>query len=63
MGAGFDFVQLGRALLFDPDFARNAQAEAGYTNQCTHCNHCAALIEDPGGVRCVLNDKLCVENL
>lgn len=54
MGDGFDFIQLGRPLLFDPDFVRNAQADAGYVNGCTHCNQCATLIEAPGGIRCVL---------
>ena len=54
MGAGFDFIQLGRPLLFDPDFVKNAQAQADYVNGCTHCNQCAGLIEAPGGIRCVL---------
>lgn len=55
MAAGFDFIQLGRGLLFDPDFAKNAQANPDYKNGCTHCNRCATLIEAPGGIRCVLN--------
>ena len=54
MNAGFDFIQLGRPLLFDPDFVKNAQASATYKNGCTHCNLCATLIEAPGGIRCVL---------
>ena len=54
MGAGFDFIQLGRPLLFDPDFVKNAMADADYKNGCTHCNKCAGLIEAPGGIRCVL---------
>ena len=54
MAEGFDFVQLGRPLLFDPDFVKNAQADAGYVNGCTHCNLCATLIDAPGGIRCVL---------
>ncbi len=53
---GFDFVQLGRALIKDPAFVRNAQRNPGYQNGCTHCNRCATLIEAPGGVRCPLND-------
>ena len=28
MGEGFDFIQLGRGLLFDPDFPKNARAES-----------------------------------
>lgn len=54
MGAGFDFIQLGRPLLFDPDFVKNAMADDQYRNGCTHCNQCAGLIEAPGGIRCVL---------
>lgn len=57
MEAGFDFIQLGRPLLFDPDFVLHAQADAGYVNGCTHCNLCATLIEAPGGIRCVLRDE------
>ena len=53
MDAGFDFIQLGRALIFDPDFAKQAQARASYKNGCSHCNECATLIEAPGGIYCV----------
>ncbi len=53
MSSGFDFIQLGRALIFDPDFPKHAQARPGYENGCTHCNQCATLIEAPGGIYCV----------
>jgi 2,4-dienoyl-CoA reductase-like NADH-dependent reductase (Old Yellow Enzyme family) len=53
MSAGFDFIQLGRALIFDPDFPKQAQARANYKNGCSHCNECATLIEAPGGIYCV----------
>ncbi|KPK15054.1 MAG: oxidoreductase [Myxococcales bacterium SG8_38] len=53
MDAGFDFIQLGRALIFDPDFPKHAQARANYENGCSHCNQCATLIEAPGGIYCV----------
>jgi len=53
MAAGFDFIQLGRALIFDPDFPKQAQARASYKNGCSHCNQCATLIEAPGGIYCV----------
>lgn len=56
MQEGFDFVQLGRGLLYDPDFVLNAQADANYKNGCTHCNRCATLIESEGGIRCVLRE-------
>ena len=56
MREGFDFVQLGRPLIKDPDFVRKAMADPAYDNGCTHCNRCVALIDDPGGIRCPLND-------
>jgi len=54
--AGFDFVQLGRPLIKDPAFVKNAQAIPDYDSGCTHCNFCVPLIEHPDGIRCVLND-------
>jgi len=54
MSEGFDFIQLGRSLLFDPDFPMRAAADPEHRNGCTHCNRCATLIEAPGGVHCVL---------
>nr|WHW29699.1 putative NADH:flavin oxidoreductases [uncultured bacterium] len=56
MQEGFDFVQLGRPLIKDPDYVKHAMADPGYKNGCIHCNRCATLIEAPGGVRCPLND-------
>jgi 2,4-dienoyl-CoA reductase-like NADH-dependent reductase (Old Yellow Enzyme family) len=54
MREGFDFVQIGRALLFDPDLPQHAEADPAYVNGCTHCNRCATLIDAPGGIECVL---------
>ena len=66
MVEGFDFIQLGRALLFDPDmpinvqecvresFQEGFQESRAYASGCTHCNRCATLIEAPGGIECVL---------
>jgi len=54
MAEGFDFIQLGRGLLFDPDLPKHAAADAGYVNGCTHCNRCATLIDAPEGISCVL---------
>ncbi len=53
MSEGFDFIQLGRALLYDPDLPKHLQADPCYENGCSHCNECAVLIEDPDGIRCV----------
>jgi 2,4-dienoyl-CoA reductase-like NADH-dependent reductase (Old Yellow Enzyme family) len=52
MGDGFDFIQLGRALLSDPDLPVEAQADPGWRSRCIHCNECAATIEHPDGVHC-----------
>jgi len=54
MSEGFDFIQLGRGLLYDPDFPKHAAADASYENGCTHCNRCATLIDAAGGILCVL---------
>ncbi len=56
MKEGFDFVQLGRPLIKDPHFVKNAMADPHYKNGCIHCNRCATLIEAPGGIYCPLND-------
>ncbi len=56
MKEGFDFVQLGRPLIKDPNYVINAMADGNYKNGCTHCNLCASLIEAPGGIRCPLNE-------
>jgi 2,4-dienoyl-CoA reductase-like NADH-dependent reductase (Old Yellow Enzyme family) len=53
---GFDFVQMGRPLIKDPNYVNNAMANANYKNGCIHCNRCASLIEAPGGIYCPLND-------
>lgn len=49
MAEGMDFVQLGRALLADPDLPRRV-ADPAYVSPCTHCNRCVATIER--GVHC-----------
>ncbi|MEE9416264.1 MAG: NADH:flavin oxidoreductase, partial [Acidimicrobiales bacterium] len=53
---GFDFVQVGRPLLKDPEFVNHAVADPDYDSGCIHCNRCVALIEHPDGIRCPLND-------
>jgi 2,4-dienoyl-CoA reductase-like NADH-dependent reductase (Old Yellow Enzyme family) len=57
MAEGFDFIQLGRALLFDPDLPKNAAANSDYVNGCNHCNRCVALIDAPGGIECMLRPE------
>ena len=57
MSAGFDFIQLGRSLIFDPDLPKLVEQKSDYENGCNHCNECATLIEAPGGIYCVLRPK------
>ena len=56
MKEGFDFVQIGRPLIKDPNFVNNLMQQGKkYKNGCIHCNRCASLIEAPGGIYCPLN--------
>ena len=57
MAEGFDFIQLGRSLIYDPDFPKRVAADASHINGCTHCNQCATLIDAPDGILCVLRPK------
>jgi 2,4-dienoyl-CoA reductase-like NADH-dependent reductase (Old Yellow Enzyme family) len=57
MREGFDFVAMGRAMIKDPAMVNHVRDNpTGYINGCTHCNQCVALVYDPRGVRCTLND-------
>jgi len=52
MAAGFDFVQLGRPLIYDPDFPRAVLQDSAHTSGCTHCNRCVGAIGSDGGLYC-----------
>lgn len=39
---GFEFLQMGRALLNEPDFVNRMQAEGGHRCGCDHVNYCIA---------------------
>ena len=52
MDAGFAFVQVGRALVREPDFVKKLQSGALEASDCDHCNRCIATME-AGGVYCV----------
>ena len=51
---GFDFVQVGRATIQDPDFAKKLESGEITATECDHCNRCVAAM-DAGGVYCVSN--------
>lgn len=52
MQNGFDFIQLGRTLLSDPDLPRQALIHPDYQSRCLHCNECVATIEHASGIHC-----------
>ena len=52
MKEGFDFIQLGRSLLSDPDLPSQAVVTEGYKSRCVHCNECVATIDHPEGIHC-----------
>lgn len=52
MEQGFDFIQLGRSLLADPDLASQAEKNSHYKSRCIHCNECVGTIESDEGVHC-----------
>ncbi|QXW01124.1 NADH:flavin oxidoreductase [Rhodococcus globerulus] len=52
MREGFEFVQMGRALLSDPNLIKTIEEEGHGQTLCIHCNKCITTIY--GGTRCVL---------
>jgi len=54
--AGFDFVQLGRTLILDPEFPNKIKNGLPIDENCDHCNRCVAAM-DGGGVYCVSREK------
>lgn len=52
MREGFDFIQLGRTLLSDPNLPNQAQQRNEYKSRCLHCNECVATIDSPKGIHC-----------
>ena len=55
MEAGFDFIQIGRTTIQDPDFVKKLQSGEFEKSDCDHCNRCVAAM-DAGGVYCVSNE-------
>jgi 2,4-dienoyl-CoA reductase-like NADH-dependent reductase (Old Yellow Enzyme family) len=52
---GFAFVQIGRALLREPELLLEMQKDARHEGLCIHCNKCMPTIYT--GTRCVLVDE------
>ena len=58
MNKGFNFMQVGRALIHNPDFIKEKKPEEPL---CDICNRCVAAM-DAGGVYCVSREKGYMEN-
>ena len=56
MNEGFEFVEVGRAIIKDPDIIHKMQAGEVEASDCDHCNRCVAAM-DKDGVYCVSNVK------
>jgi 2,4-dienoyl-CoA reductase-like NADH-dependent reductase (Old Yellow Enzyme family) len=56
MDAGFEFVEVGRAIIKDPEIVHKWQRGEALVSDCDHCNRCIAEM-DKGGVDCVCNTK------
>ncbi len=52
MTDGFEFVAMGRALLFEPDLVNRLAAARASAGGCIHCNRCMPTIYTPGGTHC-----------
>ena len=53
---GFDFIQVGRATVRDPNFVKNLKTGDKEASDCDICNRCVAAM-DGGGVYCVSEEK------
>ena len=56
MQAGFEFVEIGRATIRDPNVIRKMQAGEITASDCDHCNRCVAAMADRG-ISCVSETK------
>lgn len=53
---GFPFIQVGRAIVQNPDFVKDLKENNHYRSPCDHCNRCIAAM-DGGGVYCVSEES------
>jgi 2,4-dienoyl-CoA reductase-like NADH-dependent reductase (Old Yellow Enzyme family) len=56
LGAGFELVGMGRALLHDPELPRRLERGETTASGCVPCNECIPEM-DRGGVRCTRNGR------
>jgi 2,4-dienoyl-CoA reductase-like NADH-dependent reductase (Old Yellow Enzyme family) len=55
MDEGFSFIQVGRAIIKDPQVINKMQRGEVTASDCDHCNRCVAAM-DKDGVRCISNE-------
>ncbi len=55
MAAGFQFIQVGRATIKEPDLVKKLQSGVIASVDCDHCNRCVASIAN-GSVKCFSNN-------
>ncbi|MBI9098566.1 MAG: NADH:flavin oxidoreductase [Spirochaetaceae bacterium] len=53
---GFPFMQVGRAIVQNPEFVNSMKDNGEIRSECDHCNRCIAAM-DGGGVYCVSEQK------
>ena len=56
LGKGFEFVQIARALIHDPDFINKIKTGELTVSGCNHANYCIAVMYS-GKMACYQNDK------
>ena len=56
MNEGFEFVELGRATIKDPNIVNKMISGEVTATDCDHCNKCVAEMSSPNGVKCVCNE-------
>lgn len=54
MNDGFEFVQLGRPLVRDPQWVNRLARGEVDRSDCVRCNVCIAEMDEPAGLRCVM---------
>jgi 2,4-dienoyl-CoA reductase-like NADH-dependent reductase (Old Yellow Enzyme family) len=53
---GFEFVQVGRAIVRDPDFVNKLKNGEIHSSDCDHCNRCVAEMA-ANGLKCAADNK------
>ena len=53
MGAGFDMIAIGRALIAEPDFIKKIKENTEHRSPCDQCNICVGYLEK-NGMKCIL---------